>query len=187
MGLMIRRANVNERIERYARLLTAIEGGNDLFDDKSPLQLTQGECETIFNTLDGDFYLIAKLRLPVLLRLDEEISGGDASYTYKTISVEHVLPQNPSETSQWIKWFPDQDLRKKTVHRIGNLVLLSRIKNAQASNFEFDRKKKEYFVRKGVSPFAITTQVINEVEWTPEVINRRQEVLLNIFTNIWRL
>jgi len=187
MGLMIKRANINERIERYARLLTEIEGGNDLFDNKSPLQLSKEECTNILNTLDGKLYLITKLRLPVLLRLDEEISGGGASYTYKTISVEHVLPQNPSNTSQWIKWFPDQDLREDTVHRIGNLVLLSRIKNAQASNFEFDRKKKEYFLRKGVSPFAITTQVINEVEWTTEVINRRQGALLDVFRKIWRL
>jgi len=187
MGLMIRRANINQRIERYGRLLSAIENDEDLYALDSPLQLTKAEKEEILNILDGDIYPITKIRVPVLLRLDEYISDGSASYTFKTITVEHVLPQNPQPSSQWIRWFPTQELREKMVHRLGNLVLLSRSKNAQASNFEFDRKKLEYFSRKGVSPFALTTQVIKEAEWTPEVVEQRQKFLLNTLKQIWDL
>ena len=39
-GLFIRRANINERIERYAQVIRAIEKSEDLFDDDSPLQLS---------------------------------------------------------------------------------------------------------------------------------------------------
>jgi hypothetical protein len=187
MGLMIRRANINERIERYGRLLHAIENNEDLYSEESPLQLTSSECDEILKVLDGDLYTITKIRVPVLLRLDEYLAGGTASYNYKTITVEHVLPQNPKDGSQWITWFPDKEQRDKTVHRLGNLVLLSRNKNAQASNFDFDRKKQEYFIHKGVSPFALTTQVIQESEWTPEVVERRQKLLIQKFKEIWNL
>lgn len=53
-----------------------------------------------------------------------------------------------------MEWFPDEETRERYVHRLGNLVLLSRRKNAQAGNFDFERKKNEYFARGGSSPFS---------------------------------
>ena len=39
---------------------------------------------------------------------------------------------------------------------------LDRRKNPQAQNFDFDRKKTEYFLRKGTTPFPLTSQVLAE-------------------------
>ena len=92
-----------------------------------------------------------RARSAVLLRLDALMSGGGASYDYDTITVEHVLPQNPKADSEWTKWFPDAQKRLEIVHSLGNLALLTRKKNASASNWEFDRKKMAYFA-KGACP-----------------------------------
>ena len=35
-GLFVRRANINDRINRYAEVLRDIERGNDLIDENSP-------------------------------------------------------------------------------------------------------------------------------------------------------
>jgi uncharacterized protein with ParB-like and HNH nuclease domain len=187
-GLMIRRANINERIERYSRLLTAIERGEDLYTPDSPLQITSEEKNNILKMLDGDLYLTQKIRLYVLLRLDAALSEGEASYNFSIITVEHVLPQNPASNSIWMKWFPSPEERETYVHRIGNLVLLSSAKNSQAQNYDFELKKQKYFTTKtGVSPFALTTQVLNVQEWTPEVIERRQKELIGVLKKVWRL
>jgi uncharacterized protein with ParB-like and HNH nuclease domain len=187
-GLMIVRSNINERIERYGRLLTAIEQEEDLFNSNSPLQFTPEESNNILKVLDSDLYLIKKIRRYVLLRLDAALSEGEASYNFSNITVEHVLPQNPAANSEWMKWFPSQQERDQYVHRLGNLVLLSSGKNSQAQNYDFDVKKQKYFTTKtGVSPFVITTQVLREQEWTPEVISRRQKELINVLKNLWRL
>ena len=66
-------------------------------------------------------------------------------------------------------------------------MLLSKRKNSQAQNFDFQRKKREYFQRNGVSPFAITTEVINEARWTPGMMEQRQSRLLETLGGIWRL
>lgn len=88
----------------------------------------------------------------------------------------------------WVKWFPSQEERERYVNRIGNLVLLSSGKNNQAQNYDFELKKQKYFTTKtGVSPFALTTQVLNEQEWTPEVIERRQKELIGVLKRVWRL
>lgn len=174
-SLMIRRADINERVERYGQLLTAIEADSDLYRSSSPLQLTAEEAKQTSDTLHGDVYLMKRIRQYVLLRLDSALSQGEASYDYPVITVEHVLPQNPSANSVWVQWFPNPAERERYVHRIGNLALLSRRKNAQAQNYDFARKKEKYFATdKGVSPFAITTQIIQKSEWTPQVIEHRQ-------------
>ncbi|MEH1893371.1 MAG: HNH endonuclease family protein [Nostoc sp.] len=128
------------------------------------------------------------MRQYVLLRLDSTLSQGEARYDYSIITVEHVLPQNPSVGSTWLQWFPNQEERIQYVHRIGNLALLSRNKNAEAQNYDFDKKKEKYFVgKKGISPFVLTTQVLQQSEWTPAVINQRQEDSLQSLRKIWRL
>lgn len=187
-GQMILRSNINERISRYARLLTAMEQGKDLYAADSPLQLSNTEKQDITKILDGDLYLEAKIRLYVLLRLDSELSKGQAVYNYPTITVEHVLPQTPKANSDWIKWFPTEDLREKYTHRVGNLLLLPRRKNSEAQNYDFDAKKKKYFSSaKGVSSFALTSQVLKEKDWTQTVVDLRQQELLRTMKSIWRL
>jgi len=187
-GLMIRRANINERIERYARLLTAIENNENLYTPNSPLQLTEEERRGIVSTLDGDIYQISRIRLYVLLRLDHALSEGSASYNYRVVTVEHVLPQNPPPNSQWLRWFPVPEQREQYVHRLCNLVLLSRSKNSQAQNYDFEEKKKRYFnTREGISPFVLTTQVLQKEEWTPAILEKRQHELLSKLKKVWRL
>ena len=187
-GLMIKRANINERIERYRRLLTAIEHEEDLYTPDSPLQITSEEKNDILKMLDGNLYQTQKIRLFVLLRLDAALSEGEASYNFPTITVEHILPQNPAHDSLWRKCFTSLEEREKYVHRLGNLALLSCYKNSEAQNYDFDVKKQKYFTtKKGVSPFALTTQVLMEQEWTPEVIEARQKKLIGVLQKVWRL
>ncbi len=173
-GMMIRRANINYRLERYGRLLRAIELEEDLYHEDSPLQLKDDERKHILEILAGNLYHMPRIPRPVLLRLDEALSEGEARYDHGVISIEHVLPQRPPADSQWLEWFPDEEQREAWTHRLGNLVLLSKRKNSQAQNFDFERKKSEYFQRNGVSPFAITTEVANEQKWTPEILEDRQ-------------
>ncbi|MEH2373778.1 GmrSD restriction endonuclease domain-containing protein [Nostoc sp.] len=89
--------------------------------------------------------------------------------------------------SVWVQWFPDQKERGNFVHLLGNLLLLSRKKNSEAQNYDFAKKKQIYFTSKTVSPFALTTQVLMEQEWTPEVINKRQKHLIYKLKEVWRL
>jgi hypothetical protein len=122
------------------------------------------------------------------LALRVQRSEGEASYTHKIISIEHVLPQTPEEDSDWAMNFPNSEEREAWVHRLGNLVLLSRKKNSSARNYDFQKKKTVYFTSGGkASPFALTSQVIHEEEWTPEVLKARQKDLLGRLKKLWWL
>ncbi len=105
-GMMIRRANINHRLERYGRLLRAIESEEDLYHEDSPLQLKDDERKHILEILNGNLYNMPRIPRPVLLRLDEARSEGEARYDHGVISIEHVLPQRPSLNSQWLAQQP---------------------------------------------------------------------------------
>ena len=186
-GLFIKRADINERISRYAQVLHMIEQEGDLFSEGAPLQLSSEEKTDILKRLDGEIYNQPRIPMPLLLRLDSLLADTGATYSHKVISIEHVLPQNPSEGSNWLDIFPDAEHRHHWVHRLANLVLLSRRKNTRASNWDFTRKKQEYFLRNGVTPFVLTSQVANETDWTMDVLERRQRELVNAFKKEWRL
>jgi len=187
-GLAIQRAGINDRIERFSRLTKAIDLKADLSAPDSPLELTPSEQTEISQHLAGDFYqsFNATTRRSILLRLDSLLSSGEAKYIYSKISVEHVLPQTPTG-DMWRQWFPEPELRAQWVHKLGNLALLSHRKNSSASNYEFDKKKETYFSSSEACPFVLTTQVLQQTVWTPEVIADRQRHLLGVLEKHWRL
>ncbi len=188
-SLMIRRQYAHRRAPRYNQLLHAIEQGEDLSKAGSRIQLTQQERDETVGALSGDFYLMAATpRNYVLQRLDSNLAESGAVYDHKIITVEHVLPRNPSRGSEWMRWFPSEAERSRWVHRLGNLALLTRTKNRLAYNYDFATKKRSYFATKdGISPFVLTTQVLQEHEWTPEVVERRQNELIAHLRKLWRL
>ena len=187
-GLFLRRADTYERIERYGRVLAEIERGEADGQGSSGFDLSEAEKTEICERLAGDVYLVTRARLPLLLRLDGLLADAGATYDHKIVTVEHVLPQNPAADSEWLKTFPNDDLREYWTHKLANLVLLPRRKNSAASNLDFEEKKSVYFRQKGVSTtFALTTPVLEEVEWTPEVLGRRQGELMQKLMDEWAL
>ena len=185
-GLFIRRANINQRIRRYAEVLRGMEQGQDLFESESPLQLSPEEKSEILSALDGQIYSQVRVRRPLLLRLDSLLADEGVHHVHSVITIEHVLPQNPRSGSKWCNDFTE-DQRADWTNRLANLVLLSHRKNSRAQNYDFKRKKKEYFQKGGVPTYALTLQVLNETEWTPKILKRRQRKLLSALKKEWRL
>ncbi len=186
-ALFILRSNINDRINRYAGVLRGIEQGDDLCSCSSPLQLSEEERSSVLRALDGPVYPQTRVCMTLLLRLDGLLAESVATYERKVLSVEHVLPQTPAEGSDWLGHFPDPEQRDMWTHRLANLVLLSRRKNSQAWNLNFERKKSEYFQREGVTPFALTATVLSQQQWTPEVLEERQAELIRRLKDEWRL
>jgi hypothetical protein len=66
--------------------------------------------------------------------------------------------------------------------------LLTRAKNSQASNWDFDRKRSEYFSSTaGVSSFKITTMVIKEKAWDLATLEKHHKAALERLAEIWDL
>ena len=184
-GFFVLKYYSTQRQTRYAYLLRDIAKNNNVFDNSTALQLSRDEQTEILKRLDGDIYNGYSRGQPriLLLRLDSLLADVGVTYDRSVISVEHVLPQNPSQS--WDASFPDQKSRNRT-HSLANLVLLSRRKNAKASNLGYQEKVEEYF-KDMKTTFALTNDAIQEKEWTPDILERRQRKLIGMFKKEWRL
>ncbi len=115
--------------------------------------------------------------------------------------VEHILPQNPDPSSQWVKDFSEEE-RELYTHSLANLTLLWGKKNTQASNKDFKEKKEIYMghaVKLGKDkrgrekPFKVMTcykmtiDVAQYTEWTPTSLEERKERLIQKIESVLAL
>ena len=181
--------NINERIERYNKVIAALEGAHSFASPVTAIELTGDEQQIMTVALNGNIYeLTPRRRNYLILRLDAFLSDGAASYDPTVLTIEHVLPQTVDPASEWATTWPDIAERRNWVHKIANLVPLTMRRNAKAQNYDFDKKKTTYFSgTKGVSSYILTTQVLNSPEWTPASLGKRQDELLGVLKENWRL
>lgn len=182
--------NISERkrIERYKHIYQELdEGSNGIC--RSSLELTATEKQEFIARLEGDVYLLSNPKSRYLmLRLCDFISDHAMRYENEITTIEHVLPQTIPANSEWEKWWPEEKDRNQWLHKVANLVLLTRRHNSSAQNYSFSDKKEKYFKSKhGVTSYALTTDVINYTEWTAEIVSKRQERLIKKFKEGWML
>lgn len=181
--------NVNQRIERYAEVIEALEQPHSLSEPVSDLELTELEKEEMRHVFNGDIYnMTARRRNYLILRLDSFLSDGGAVYNHTILTIEHVLPQTVNSGSEWERLWPDADQRQLWTHKLANLVPLNFRRNVQASNYDFGKKKSAYFGGKSqVSSFVLTTQVLSATSWSPAHVKQRHDDLIDVLAEKWDL
>ncbi|WQY11027.1 DUF262 domain-containing protein [Helicobacter pylori] len=111
--------------------------------------------------------------------------------------IEHILPQQPGPSSQWVKDFSEEE-RELYTHSLANLTLLGGNKNSQASNLDFKDKKKIYMGEEIRSRKTKTSNVMTcykmtidiahkYTEWTPKSLEKRKEELIQIIESVLTL
>jgi hypothetical protein len=189
--MLVTRVGINDRIETFASLTKEIEPASfhgDLTGLKT-LHLTAKQQREFIAALDGDIYRrLPKARMALVLRLEALVSDGSKKQIFDHLSLEHVLPQTPPDGSEWMSWFPDEEVRDSWTHRLANLVPLHIRKNPSASNFDFETKKNVYFTGKGTSsPFILTNEARAQAEWKPAFLDVRQKRLVGVLSKHWQL
>lgn len=191
--LHITAKDINRRIERYKSLLEEMEINPDhsINDPLASIELSNKEKKEFVDALDGEIYKLTGIRRNfVILRLNEFVGDGAAKFDFEPniLTIEHVLPQTVRTGSEWERLWPDMTTREQWLNRIANLVPLTRKKNSEAQNYDFDRKKEIYFKgRNGITTYPLATQVLREQTWTPEIVESRQKELMCKFIECWRL
>ncbi|EJB32945.1 DUF262 domain-containing protein [Helicobacter pylori] len=111
--------------------------------------------------------------------------------------VEHILPQNPNPSSQWVKDFSEEE-RELYTHSLANLTLLGGTKNSQASNLDFKDKQKIYMGEEiklnkkkpsnVMTCYKMTIDIAHKyTEWTPKSLEKRKEELIKRIESVLTL
>ena len=116
----------------------------------------------------------------LLSRLEYQQSEQSIDIDEPTVTIEHVLPQNPKEG--WDQ-FTEDDLAAMT-YRIGNMTLLERALNKEIENFAYIAKRP---ILMG-SQYGLTQKLAEDnSSWTSSTIVSRQRALAKLATSVWRI
>ncbi|WRG39705.1 DUF262 domain-containing protein [Helicobacter pylori] len=119
----------------------------------------------------------------------------------KNLHVEHILPQQPGSSSQWVKDFSEEE-RGLYTHSLANLTLLGGKKNtkalSQALNQDFKEKKEIYMGKtialdnkktfRVMTCYKMTIDITHKyTEWTPTSLEKRKEELIKRIESVLAL
>jgi uncharacterized protein with ParB-like and HNH nuclease domain len=164
-----------QRIQNMNEVLKVIEQ-SETPDDVLTARVFGYDRGQLLTLLDGPIYgrRFAKY---VLLRLEHIYFLHSSSLNLPDeLSVEHILPQKPAVESQWAQDFT-QEQQEFWQHRLGNLMLLSRIKNTSLGNLDFIEKKKRYFKNR-VETLPNSVRVLNLPCFDPPKLSERHRELM---------
>jgi hypothetical protein len=131
--------------------------------------------KTLIDNVNGAVYGRRFTRY-LLLKLDYIYHDHGHRMAFETLSVEHILPQNPSSSSRWCSDFTD-DARAEWTNRLGNLVLITRSKNSSQGRLDYSDKKTRYFER-SINACANSLRVLQNKVWTPTQLEANHEVVI---------
>ncbi|MGL5821246.1 MAG: DUF262 domain-containing protein [Sarcina sp.] len=177
-----------DRLSRVYDIIKTIDTASTLEDIKSS-EAFIGDLDktTIFfkNALtDIDFYSKGRMTVPkyVFVRMDIELNKGESvDYYTNKVMIEHVLPRNAKD-AYWVGNFK-ADQRRNWANKFGNLVLIAGAKNTRLNNKPYNEKVEEYLSKKG--SFKITNEIFKNSEWTMEVVEERQNDLVERALKMW--
>jgi hypothetical protein len=151
-------------------------------------QLTREETRSIAFHLKDLHKRGAKICKLLLMRLGDILGGQFRNIDPELFTIEHILPQRPSATSEWRRLFPTSEERSQCVESLGNLVLISQAQNDKARNASFDAKKAIYAEISGNVPLLpITADVLGTPRWGRDEIETREAKLLTMIAELLRI
>jgi hypothetical protein len=174
----VRGIRKDERYEEYVKVLIAID------TEKDPDKIIKSvplDAKAIIEAVTRNNLYNAGFCKYALLRLELITSEHDVPKFFSAKSIEHVYPQTPKSGSKWLKGVNPTDV-DGFVHKVGNLVLISKSRNSSANNYEFDEKKSKY-LKPRVTDYPRSVQVLGYNEWTKSVIDDRTNEVAKIFLN----
>ncbi|MCF7919802.1 MAG: DUF262 domain-containing HNH endonuclease family protein [Candidatus Cloacimonetes bacterium] len=116
----------------------------------------------------------------ILCQLEMNLENKELDYESEEISIEHILPENPSDN-----WEDNEEFNSdKNKYRLGNYTLLEIKKNRNAGNDSFDEKLLSY----EKSSYKITQRLAKlYTDWNMEAIERNQKSMAQSAKTIWKI
>lgn len=103
-----------------------------------------------------------------------ELSDNPAPVDLSTLSIEHLMPQTPTE-----EWLEELDVDEETymanLHRLGNLTLAAKPDNSKMSNQLWDYKNE---ILKSTAHLKMNMELLSVPKWTIKCIDDRTGTLI---------
>lgn len=176
-----------EQERTYSRVATAITSGEiqspaEVIQRLRPIYPSDSTFRASFATkvFDTSNSRNGEIVRYLLGRIEAHENNSAYSSLARTITLEHVLPENPHDN--WPEFSANEQLAD--VYRLGNMILLEQALNKSAGNKAF--KEKQAFYRQSERLHAGRISELED-EWTSREVDARQRNMARVATAIWRI
>lgn len=193
-GDWIARETPTTRIEAMNAIIKEVENYSSMdgvLDSKIIDLLSSSVFEfnnnEFFNELENNNIYGRRYARYLLRKIDFLIDAplySERRNSYSEITVEHILPQNPAEGSQWLNDFT-QENREEWTHKLGNLVLISKRKNTQQGRLDYSLKREKYFL-KSIETFPNSLKVMQKGSWNLNDLKSNHSHLVSLLRIYYR-
>ncbi len=124
--------------------------------------------------------------LHLLSRLENSLyPKNERDFTSGAYTIEHIMPQNALAHAEWRQMMgdPDEEMFELLLHNLGNLTLTAY--NSELSDGTFEEKKSRAVGGYDVEWIAISSELKDATEWTPESIDGRARRLARMALQTW--
>ncbi|MDM7994936.1 MAG: DUF262 domain-containing HNH endonuclease family protein [Acidobacteriota bacterium] len=180
------RLNTNALEPTYHQAAKAVLDGTattpaHVFRELKSIYVDDAMFEQNFAILELDTGQRKKLAKYFLARFECDHSGRACDPDTDPASIEHILPENPSE--EWAEHFPSEHW-EKNIYRLGNLTLLEPSANRRVGNLAYAEKLRAYLS----SAYSLTKEIVEMAPeyWTPDIMARRQKEMAQRAVHLWR-
>jgi hypothetical protein len=173
-----------DRIEAMNEVINVIDAAAKP-DDVLGSTAFRFDPRSFLRAIEGDVYG-KRFALYVMMILDFVFHDKSQKMHCENLSIEHILPQTPEASSEWVKLFNDED-RKKCTDVLGNLVLITRRKNSSQGRLDYAEKISKYF-QKNIDTCPNSLRVLKKYSaWTPEQVAENQATVLEELSRYFAL
>ena len=174
-------------ILRYVALAEAIEVRDSTAIEQASAVAPAVATRAKEQLLSPTFATKTRMRMPVLLKVNDLIDGKVGAFDPAEVSCEHVLPQNVSkQNKEWHAAFRTPGGRFNGAayrHRLGNVTVLSHPLNRKAGSRPYVEKRP--LLKQ--SEHAMSRDCAYHSDWTPAVVEERTQRLVAMLVRHWDL
>ena len=160
---------------RYAMPAAVIAALQDVYPDDDQFKGAFSEKE--LRTTNSRNKKVARY---ILFEIERQRSGQDFDFESAMYSLEHILPEHPSEAWSYI----EEAKQDRLIYRIGNMTPLETTRNRDLGNADYAAKRQVY----EQSAFQITRAVAEHYDsWDEQKVEARQKRLATVASGIWKI
>ena len=118
----------------------------------------------------------SKIVAKFLLKSIEEYLNPSTMLDFSELEIEHIIPQKARDGNY--------SCDPQYVHNIGNLTLISKVKNKRISNKSFEDKKKEDYLTSNIE---LTRDLSKMNDFNVNNIKERNKQIAKMALKIWSI
>ncbi|MBT1177602.1 DUF262 domain-containing protein [Bifidobacterium callimiconis] len=171
------------RRTRIVQILKDLKKGKDL-DKSTGFAIGDEERKIALARLRGELQATGTLKKLLLLRANDQRAGARIIRP-RNINVVRILPERIGPNSSFAVW--PEATRDHWVDRIGNLVLTSTNEQLIAKLDSYTPRAERILAQHKSLKYPLTAALASVRELTPDVLERRQEEIVHLIAEYWRI